>query len=172
MPARASVRLILVAGNLPLRPPLLGLLAQLLFRLLFQPVEPPLDAADVSILFVVAEELDPVLQRVVQLPFSLLALPLAHLLELRGRKLLVDLGVLERQKHLLDAAHVGRAVLGEAACDVGARGVDAGKELVRAAGAVGAAVRGDVVNGAVDGNVDRLVLVRAVKSSEFLGRDP
>lgn len=141
MSTRSILRRLLVSRNLPPRPPLLRLLAQLPLRLLLQPVDPPLDAADVSVLFVVAEELNPVLERIVHLPVGLLPLLLAHLLELRGRKVLVDLGVLDRQEHLLDSAHVGRAVLGKAPRHVGARGVDAGKELVRAAGPVGAAVR-------------------------------
>ena len=79
----------------------------------------------------------------------------------------VRLGVVEGQVHLLDAAHVGGAVVGEAARDVGARGVAAGKVVVGASRAVDAAAGGDVVDGAVDGEVDGLGVVGAVVGGEF-----
>lgn len=60
--------------------------------------------------------------------------------ELGGRVQGVDGRVVEGQVHVLDATHVRGAVLGEAAGDVGARGVGAGEEAVGAAGPVGAPV--------------------------------
>lgn len=167
--SHASVGASLPLRNLPLGPPLLRGRAQFAPGLGRKPAALALDAADVPVLLALAEEVDPVLERLVDLPLGLLELPGAHLGELGGGEVRVHLRVVEGQEHFLDAAHVGSAVVGEAARHVGARRVDAGKVLVRAARAVGPPVGRDVVDAAVDGQVDGLVLVLAVEAGELLG---
>ena len=81
------------------------------------------------------------------------------------RPVRVDLGIIEGQVHELDATHVRGAVLGEAAGDIGTRGVDARKHIVGAARTVDVASIADVVDGAVDGKVDWLLLVLSVVGS-------
>ncbi len=73
----------------------------------------------------------------------------------------------DRNKHLLNAAQVGRQVLLEAAGHEGARGVAASKEVVRAAGAVEVAAGGDVVDAAVQADVDWFGGVGAVEGGEL-----
>lgn len=75
----------------------------------------------------------------------------------------IRLWVVDGQEHGLDAAQVGRAILLEAACDVGAGCVDAGKDVVGAAGTIDAATVGDVEDCAVDGQVERFLGIGAVK---------
>lgn len=77
------------------------------------------------------------------------------------------LGV-NRHIHELYAAQIGRLVFPEAARDEGARGVAAGEEVVRTAGAVGLGGGGHVIDGAVEGEVDGLLRVRAVVGSELI----
>jgi hypothetical protein len=83
----------------------------------------------------------------------------------------VDFRVVDGEEHLLDAAHVGRAVVGEAACDVGTSGIAAGEVLVRATRSVDAAAVGDIVDCVVDGEVEWLLGVAAVVRSELLGSE-
>lgn len=62
--------------------------------------------------------------------------------------------VFDGDVHEFDAANVRRAILREAASDVGARGIGTGEAVVAAALTVDARVRGDVEDYAVDGDID------------------
>jgi hypothetical protein len=68
---------------------------------------------------------------------------------------------------LLDAAQVGDRVFGEAARQEGARRVPPREEVVAPAGAVGGGRARDVVDGAVDREVDGLGRVAAVIGREL-----
>lgn len=82
---------------------------------------------------------------------------------------LLLLGIINWDKHLLDAAHIRREILLEAPGHEGARGISPREEVVVAAGAVDERVRGHVVDGAVDGEVDGEGWVGAVVEGEFGG---
>ena len=113
-----------------------------------------------------------------------LQIPLAHRLSLLARtflqrrvlRLLVIRGVgrrwflprLERHVHLLHAAQIGHRVGVEAARQERARGIAPGEEVVRAAGSVRRRADADVVNGAIDGEVDGLGRVGAVVGFELV----
>jgi hypothetical protein len=60
----------------------------------------------------------------------------------------------DRDEHLLDAAEVGRRVFGEAAGEEGTRGIVACEEVVTATGPVGCGRDGNVVDCAVESEVD------------------
>ena len=136
----------------PLRPPLLRLLTQFGRRprnLL------PLHGPHLDILGAIGEEVHPVLDTLLDLRLGIAPLLLLQLLQRAAAVLAVDVRVVLGQVHQLGAAQVGRDVLGEAARHEGARGVDAAEGGVGAARPVEAPAVGDVVNGAVDGEVER-----------------
>ena len=97
-------------------------------------------------------------------------LPVASLFHFRGALLGGERGFFFRvdgDEHLLYAAQIGDAVFGETAGEEGARGVFAGEEVVGATGSVGRGRDGDVVDCAVEGEVDGLGGVAAVVVGEF-----
>lgn len=143
----------LFRGYGPLRPPLGRALTQRFPGLVSKPVLGPLHVADLGVLGAVLEEAHPVQQALVDAPQRVRALLLLQRCQLLGAPVRVDLGVVERQVHLLDPAHVGCPVLREAPCYVAPRRVHAREVTVRAIRAVRAPVRGHVVDGAVDGEV-------------------
>lgn len=136
--------------------------------LLLKPAVLQLDIANLVVLATVGEEVDPVLEALVHLLVGLDQLVDLHLRDLGLGVVGLDLWVRDGQEHDLDAAHVRGAVVGEAARDVGARGIHARKVVVGAAGPVDVAAVADVVDGVVDGDVDGLLGVLAVKAGELL----
>jgi hypothetical protein len=92
--------------------------------------------------------------------------PALGLLDDLGRRVLLGLGV-DGDEHLLDAAQVRDGVFGEAACQEGTCCVAPGEEVVAAAWAVGGGRARDIVDGAVDGEVDGLGWVAAVVGLEL-----
>lgn len=155
---RFSVRF----GCLSLRPALLGRLAQRPERLIVRPAGLTLDGADAGVFGAAGKEVDPVGQLIIDLLRGRGALARLEGLEGLGRVQRVDLRIVAGEVHLLDAAQVRRAVVGEAARHEAARRVHAGKHVVRAARSVRAPVGRHVVYGAVDREVDGLLRVAAV----------
>lgn len=149
-------------GGLSLGPTLLGLLAQGPQGLVLGPAGLALNRADARVLCVAGEEVDPVGELVVDLLLGGGALGDLQGLEVGGGPEPVDLGVVAGQVHLLDAAQVGGAVVGEAARHEAARRVHAREHVVRPAGAVRPPVGRHVVDGPVDCEVDGLLRVGAV----------
>lgn len=174
---------------LPLRPLLLRSLTKLPLRQLLKPPILPLNLANLEIILtplVPSEHLGPPLNGVADhlprnpiLPLppqlklrlaKLLLAALAHQFPLRAHLFRSFLRV-DRHVDFLDAAHVGREIRVEAPADKGARGISAGEEVVRAAGAVRVSAGRDVVDGAVEGEVDWLFGVGAVVGQELFIRE-
>lgn len=142
---------LLLRRRLPtLRPPLLRPLTQLPNLPLRLPTLLPLHPADHGIL-PLAKEIHPMLQTRMDLLPSLPPLLFLERLQLPRRVQRIDSRVVEGNEHVLDAAQIGHAVLGETVRHEGARGVGPGEEMVGAARAVVAGARGHVVDRAVDG---------------------
>lgn len=168
-PPSLSPSLLPVLGDFPGLPALSRLFTELLLGFLLEPTVLSLDIADKGVLLAVSKEIHPVLQRVISLLLGLAPLLLLQYLKLGLAPVPVHVRVVERQVHVLDSAHVGCAVLGEAASDKATGGIDAGKDVVGSAGAVDTRAGGDVVYGAIDGKVDGLGRVGTIVEGEFLG---
>jgi hypothetical protein len=91
---------------------------------------------------------------------------LPPLLLLRSGRL-VKARYIDRNVSPLSATQVGCRVLSETACNEATRGVFAREDVVATTSAIDPAAGGDVVDGAVERKVDRLVGVAAVVRGEF-----
>jgi hypothetical protein len=148
-----------------LRPILLRLRTQLPPRQLLQPALLPLHLTHLKIILLPAlstKHLLPPLNRTLNLLLRLPHFLLAIALLCSRHTFRARLGDIERYVRPFCAAEIGRAVFGEAAGDEAACCVFAGEDVVAASGAVDAAAGGDVVDGAVEGEVDGSVGVGAV----------
>lgn len=161
--------LLSVLGDLPGLPAFPRLLTQLPLGLLLEPPFLSFDIADKGVLLAVPKEIHPVLQSFIDLLLGLAPFLLPQYLELGLAPVAVHLRVIKRQVHVLHTAHVGRSVLSEAAGDETAGGINASEDVVRAAGAVDTRAGGDVVDGAVDGEVDGLGWVGTIVEGEVFG---
>lgn len=136
--------------------------------LLLEPVLFKLDISHLLVLGVVGEEISPVLQSIVNFLRRNSLLLLSEDLQLGRSPLRVVLLVFDGEVHFLQTAQIGSQVFLEAAGDKGARGIAAGKDAVGASGAVHVAALGDVVDGAVDGEVDGFGFVGAIEGLELV----
>lgn len=158
----------LLPRKFPVLTSLLRRIAQFALRLGARPPRGPLDVADKVILLAVLEEVDPMRQGVVDFLLGSLQLLFLERVELGLGELAVDRGIVEREEHLLDTAHVGRPVFAEATSDEAAAGVNAREHVVRPTLTVGVRVGRHVVNGSVDGQVDGLALDGSVVLGELV----
>lgn len=141
--------------------------AKLALGKLLQPALLPDDVANLVILGTVCEKVHPALKLAVNSRLGLLHLLLLHGGHLGRGPLGVDLGVVDGEVHLFDAAHIGVQVLLEATRDKRAGGIAPSKDAVGAALAVHVKPIADVVDGAVNGEIERLALLGSVKCSKF-----
>lgn len=98
--------------------------------------------------------------------FGLPPLLLPQVLQLPTRIQAVDLRVIARDEHLFHASQVWRDIRVEAVGDESPRRVGTRKEVVRASWAVEVAPVGDIVDGAINGQVDGELGVAAVVPPE------
>lgn len=89
-------------------------------------------------------------------------------LPLRIRNTLL-LNILHRDEHFLGTDEIRRQVVLETARHEGAGCVAPGEEIVAPAGSVDSWIRGDVEDGAVDGEVDGQIWVGAIVEGELGG---
>jgi hypothetical protein len=159
----------ILTSSLRLWSTLLGLSTQRSFRHLFQPTRLPLNSARFKVVLPTRalEHLRPPINRVLDLLPRLPQFLFPNLLLLRRNVLLVKVWNIHRNIRPLCAAQIRHRVLDEAPGDERARGILACEDVVAAAGAVDAAAGRDVVNGAVEREVDGLARVTAVVGEEL-----
>lgn len=136
--------------------------------LLVEPVLFKLDVSHLVVLGVIGEEVSPVLQSVVNFLRRNNFLFGSEGLQLGPSPLRIVLLVVDGEVHFFQSTQVGSQVLLEAATDKGARGIAAGKDAVGASGPVHVAALGDVVDGAIDGEIDGFGFVGAIKGLELV----
>lgn len=158
-----------LTSSLRLRPTLLRLRTQSPLGRLLQPIRLPLHSAHLKIVLPArtSEHLRPALNSVLDLLPRLAQLLLPELLLLRRDVRLVEVRHVHGHVRPLRAAQVGRRVLRKAARDETPRGVFAREHVVAAARAVDAAAGRDVVDRAVERQIDRFVGVAAVVGEEL-----
>lgn len=159
---------LLVAPGNSLLALLLIRFAKLGNRLFLQPAFLALHKADLLVLGAVGEKVDPVLQAAVHSLFGFCQLILFELLHLGRSPLGIDLGIVDREIHCFEAAHIRGQILLEAAANISARCITAGKEVVRATNAVHVQAVRDVEDGTIDGEVQGFALFVAIVLGELL----
>lgn len=85
--------------------------------------------------------------------------------------MLVDLWVVQGQVHQFDPSHVWCLVLLETARHEAPACINAGKDAVGSAWTVHPGASSDIVDGVVDGKVDRLVRIGTVVLTQLLRRE-
>jgi hypothetical protein len=158
-----------VASSLRLRTSLLRLRTQLPLRQLLQPTRLPLHGANLEVILssLAAEHLCPSLNRLLDLLPRIAQLLLPVFLLLCSNVLLVKVRDVDRDVRPLCAAQVGRRVFSKAASDESARGVLACEDVVASTWTIDAAASGNVVDRAIEREVDRLVGVASVVGEEL-----
>lgn len=132
----------------------------------------PTHLPNLRILLTPFKELRPMPQSLVNLNLRLPQFLLLQIFQLRLGVQSVNLRIIDGDVHLLDAAHVGRAIFGEAGGYEGARGVGTREEVVGTAWAVVFAPCGDIVDGAYESAIsNRLLDSTQLAPHENLERD-
>jgi hypothetical protein len=155
-------------SSLGLRPALLSLSAQRPLGCLLQPIRLSLHSAHRKVVLAAGtlEHRLPPLNRVLDLFPRVPQLLLPQLLLLCSGRF-IKARYIDRNVCPLCATQVGCRVLSETARDEAARGVFTCEDIVAATSAIDPATGGDVVDSAVEREVDRLVGVAAVVREEF-----
>lgn len=158
-----------LASSLRLRTSLLRLSAQLPLRQLLQPTRLSLHFTDLKVVFagLAVEHLCPSLNRLLDLLPRVAQLLLPVFLLLCSDILLVKVRDVDRDVCPLCAAQVGCGVFGKAASDESASGILACEDVVASTWSIDAAASGDIVDRAVECEVDRLVRVASVVGEEL-----
>lgn len=153
-----------ISSSLRLRTSLLRLGAQLPLRQLLQPTRLSLHSTDFKVILpsFAAEHLRPPLNRLLNLLPRIAQLLLSVFLLRCGDVLLIKVRNIDRDVRPLCAAQVGRRVFSKAASDEPARGILACEDVVASTWAIDAAASGNIVDRAVEREVDRFVRVAAV----------
>lgn len=158
-----------LTSTLRLRTSLLRLRTQLPLRQLLQPTRLSLHSADLKVILpsLTTEHLRPPLNRLLDLLPRIAQLLLSVFLLCCSDILLVKVRNVDRDVRPLCAAQVRRGVFRKAASDESARGVLACEDVVASSRAIDAAASSDIVDRAVEREVDRLVRVASIVGEEL-----
>lgn len=107
------------------------------------------------------------LETFLNLLLSISAFLLFQLLQRSTAVLAIDLGVVFWEEHQFDATQIGRDVFSETACYEGTSAICAAEGCIRATRSIEAAAIRDIVDGAVDSEVERQSRVCAVIFFQF-----